>query len=135
MRNATPGTADDDVDVNVRQIVEAVAHAQPNACDLIHEAARKQPEVPAVVDMKSGARHTFAALSTTIAKVACRLKNAGVRPKDRVAVFVGGSRRRRRRRGLTRCERCRLRLALCSPLCCAISLHAMEGHNRLGVAV
>jgi acyl-CoA synthetase (AMP-forming)/AMP-acid ligase II len=79
----------DDDDVNVRQIVEAVSHGQPNACDLIHEVARKDPAVLATVDLRTGARQTFGDLSTTIAKVACRLKNLGVRPRDRVAVFVG----------------------------------------------
>jgi acyl-CoA synthetase (AMP-forming)/AMP-acid ligase II len=85
---AAPVVRDDD-DVNVRQIVEAVSHGQPNACDLIHEAARKDPAVLATVDLRTGARQTFGDLSTTIAKVACRLKNLGVRPRDRVAVFIG----------------------------------------------
>jgi acyl-CoA synthetase (AMP-forming)/AMP-acid ligase II len=80
---------DGDESVSVHQIVEAVSHAQPNACDLIHESARKEPTVLAFVDMKTGARQTFAELSTTIARAASRLKNLGVRPRDRVAVFVG----------------------------------------------
>jgi acyl-CoA synthetase (AMP-forming)/AMP-acid ligase II len=85
---ADPVVRDDD-DVNVRQIVEAVSHGQPNACDLIHEIARKDPELVATFDRRTGGRRSFGSLSTTIAKVACRLKNLGVRPRDRVAVFVG----------------------------------------------
>ncbi len=81
--------AHDDEGVSVHQIVEAVSHAQPNACDLIHECARKEPGVTAFIDLKAGTRQTFEELSTTIARAASRLKNLGVRPRDRVAVFVG----------------------------------------------
>jgi len=72
----------------VRAIVEAVSHAQPNACDLIHEVARKDRALLALVDRRDGVRLTFGELSTRIAQVASRLQGLGVRPKDRVALFV-----------------------------------------------
>jgi acyl-CoA synthetase (AMP-forming)/AMP-acid ligase II len=75
-------------EVTVRDLVEAVSHRQPNACDLIHEAARKDPNTPALVDHATGAQLTFGELSTKIAKVASRLQQIGVSPKDRVALFV-----------------------------------------------
>ncbi len=75
-------------DVTVRDLVEAVSHRQPNACDLIHEVARKDPRVPAVFDHKTGTSLTFAELSTRIAKLASRLQALGISPRDRVAVFV-----------------------------------------------
>ncbi|HEY1098551.1 MAG TPA: fatty acid CoA ligase family protein [Myxococcota bacterium] len=75
-------------DVTVRDLVEAVSHRQPNACDLIHEVARKDPTLPAVVDHKSGTSLTFGALSTQIAKLASRLQGLGVSPRDRVALFI-----------------------------------------------
>ncbi len=84
----TPPVVRDD-DVNVRQIVEAVSHGQPNACDLIHEVARKDPALVAMIDVRTASRATYGELSTTIAKVASRLKNLGLRTGDRVAVFVG----------------------------------------------
>ncbi len=72
----------------VRAFVEAVSHAQPNACELIHETARKESGLTAIVDRKDGTRLTFGELSTRIAQVASRLQGLGVRPRDRVAVFV-----------------------------------------------
>ncbi len=72
----------------VRALVEAVSHQQPNACELIHEVARKDPQVLALVDRASGKRYTFGELSTRIAKTASRMQALGVRPKDRVAVFI-----------------------------------------------
>lgn len=71
-----------------REVVEAVRHLQPNACDLIHEVAQKDPGLLALVEVKSGQTVTFGQLSTTIAKLASRLARAGVKPGDRVALFV-----------------------------------------------
>jgi acyl-CoA synthetase (AMP-forming)/AMP-acid ligase II len=79
---------DEEAHKSAREIVDAVTHQQPNACDLIHEVARKDGALLALVDVKSGQQLTFAALSTTIAKVASRLASCGLKPKDRVAVFV-----------------------------------------------
>jgi acyl-CoA synthetase (AMP-forming)/AMP-acid ligase II len=73
---------------SVRALVEAVAHQQPNACDLIHEVARKDPGIPALVDRKTGLTLTFGELSTRIAKTASRMQAIGLRPHDRVALFV-----------------------------------------------
>jgi acyl-CoA synthetase (AMP-forming)/AMP-acid ligase II len=73
---------------SVRDFVEAVSHQQPNACELIHEVARKDPTVLALVDRKTQRRLTFGELSTRIAKTASRMQALGVRPKDRVAVFI-----------------------------------------------
>ncbi|MDP2341754.1 MAG: fatty acid CoA ligase family protein [Deltaproteobacteria bacterium] len=73
----------------VREVVDAVAHQQPNACELIHEVARGDGALLALVDVATGQRCTFAQLSTGIAKVASRLQALGVRPRDRVALFVG----------------------------------------------
>lgn len=75
-------------DVTVRDLVEAVSHRQPNACDLIHEVARKDPNTPAIFDHATGTSMTFAELSTRIAKIASRLQALGISPRDRVAVFV-----------------------------------------------
>ena len=72
----------------VRELVEAVSHQQPNACDLIHEVARKDPGIPALVDRRTGLTLTFGELSTRIAKTASRLQALGLRPRDRVALFV-----------------------------------------------
>ena len=72
----------------VRALVEAVSHQQPNACDLIHEVARKDPGIPALVDRQTGLTLTFGELSTRIAKTASRLQAIGLRPRDRVALFV-----------------------------------------------
>ncbi len=73
---------------SAREIVDAVAHHQPNACDLIHEVARKDPDLLALVDVKTGEQLTFGELSTTIAKAASRLARLGLKPRDRVALFV-----------------------------------------------
>lgn len=75
-------------DVTVRDFVEAVSHRQPNACDLIDEVARKDPSLLAIVDHTTGVSLTFGALSTRIAKLASRLQQLGISPKDRVALFV-----------------------------------------------
>ena len=75
-------------EVTVREFAEGVIHQQPNACELIHEIARKDPGILALVDRKTGDRLTFAELSTRIAKIASRLHALGVRPRDRVALFV-----------------------------------------------
>lgn len=72
----------------VRALVEAVSHQQPNACDLIHEVARKDPGILAIVDRNTGLTLTFGELSTRIAKTASRLQAIGLRPRDRVALFV-----------------------------------------------
>lgn len=72
----------------VRALVEAVSHQQPNACDLIHEVARKDPGIPALVDRRTGLTLTFGELSTRVAKTASRLQALGLRPRDRVALFV-----------------------------------------------
>ncbi len=72
----------------VREIVDAVSHLQPNACELIHEVARSDGALLAFVDAATGRRQTFAQLSTAIAKGASRLARLGVRPGDRVALFV-----------------------------------------------
>ena len=72
----------------VRELVEAVSHQQPNACDLIHEVARRDPGLPAVVDRQTGLTLGFGELSTRIAKTASRLQAIGLRPRDRVALFV-----------------------------------------------
>ncbi len=72
----------------VRELVAAVSHQQPNACDLIHEVARTAPDTVAIVDRRSGLRLTFGELSTRIAKTASRLQALGLRPRDRVALFI-----------------------------------------------
>ena len=85
---SAPLEAGEAVPKTVREIIDAVSTQQPNACDLIHEVARSDGALLATVDLASGQRRTFAQLSTGIAKVASRLSMLGVRPRDRVAVFV-----------------------------------------------
>ena len=73
---------------HTRDFVDAVAHQQPNACDLIHTVSRTHGDVVALVDLKTGTRLTFRELSTRIAQTASRLQACGLNPRDRVAVFV-----------------------------------------------
>jgi acyl-CoA synthetase (AMP-forming)/AMP-acid ligase II len=50
--------------------------------------ARRDPGLPAVVDRQTGLTLGFGELSTRIAKTASRLQAIGLRPRDRVALFV-----------------------------------------------
>lgn len=84
----SPHADEAEVHRTAREIVDAVTHQQPNACDLIHEVARTDKDLLALVDMQSEQKLTFGELSTTIARVASRLSLLGIKPKDRVAVFV-----------------------------------------------
>jgi acyl-CoA synthetase (AMP-forming)/AMP-acid ligase II len=79
-----PNLRDDDL----RHRVAAVNSNQPNACDLIHDVARKDPETLAFRCLKTGQQASFLALSTEIARRAAALSGCGLRPGDRVALFV-----------------------------------------------
>lgn len=59
-----------------------------NVVELVRGFAAREPAVPALVDKKSGRTRSFGELTRDLDETAAALRAAGIRPGDRVALFV-----------------------------------------------